>query len=99
MSEERWGVLGLAVVGGLVLGPTITLATALILGVDRKPFGPWYVMWTVVGDATPLHASPDSATVQSATHASTRLASASGDPFELWAIATILFWGCSTPHG
>lgn len=48
---ERWGVAGLAVIGGLVLGPTITLAAALILGVDRKRFWVWYAVSTVVGFA------------------------------------------------
>jgi hypothetical protein len=39
--RQRWGVTGLAVIGGVVLGPTITLAAALVLGVDRRRFGIW----------------------------------------------------------
>lgn len=35
---DRWGVPGLAVVGGVVLGPTITVLAALILDVDRDQF-------------------------------------------------------------
>ena len=48
---ERWGLPGLALVGGLVLGPTITLAAALVLGVDRKRFGLWYTLSVIGGFA------------------------------------------------
>ncbi len=48
---ERWGVFGLAVIGGLVMGPTVTLAAALVLGVDRTRFGIWFSASTVVGFA------------------------------------------------
>lgn len=48
---DRWGVAGLATVGGLVLGPTVTLMTALVLGIDRSKFLRWYVASTVVGFA------------------------------------------------
>ncbi|MGI9645937.1 MAG: small multi-drug export protein [Ilumatobacteraceae bacterium] len=45
---ERWGVWGLAVVGGLVLGPTVTLMAALVLGVERRRFAAWYIIATAV---------------------------------------------------
>ncbi len=45
---ERWGVWGLAVIGGLLLGPTITLAAALVLGVERRRFAAWYIVSTLV---------------------------------------------------
>lgn len=45
---DRWGVAGLAVIGGVVLGPTITLAAALILGVERRRFGIWYIVSAIV---------------------------------------------------
>lgn len=48
---ERWGSPGLALLGGIVLGPTITLAAALVLGVDRRRFLLWYVVGTVGGFA------------------------------------------------
>ena len=48
---DRWGVPGLAVVGGVLLGPTVTLAAALILGVPRGRFAVWYAASTVVGFA------------------------------------------------
>lgn len=44
---DRWGVGGLAVVGTLVLGPTITTLAALALGVDRRRFTVWAVVATV----------------------------------------------------
>jgi len=46
---QRWGAPGLAVVGGLVLGPTVTLLAALVLPVDVKNFTGWYVASTIVG--------------------------------------------------
>ena len=48
---NRWGIIGLALVGSTLLGPSITLAAALILGVDRNRFLFWYVVSTVVGFA------------------------------------------------
>ena len=45
----RWGVPGLALAGGLLLGPTITLAAALVLDVPRRRFGLWYGVGTVFG--------------------------------------------------
>jgi membrane protein YqaA with SNARE-associated domain len=45
----RWGVPGLALAGGLLLGPTITLTTALVLDVPRRRFGLWYGVGTVLG--------------------------------------------------
>ena len=46
---QRWGAPGLAVVGGLILGPTITLLAALVLPVDVKGFAAWYAASTIVG--------------------------------------------------
>jgi hypothetical protein len=48
---NRWGVVGLATIGGLVLGPTLTLGAALLLGVDLGRFAIWYSISTVVGFA------------------------------------------------
>jgi hypothetical protein len=45
---DRWGVPGLAGIGSVVLGPTITLLAALTLGVDLKKFGLWYGAATIV---------------------------------------------------
>ena len=46
---QRWGAPGLAIVGGLVLGPTITLLAALVLPVDIKRFAMWYAGSTIIG--------------------------------------------------
>lgn len=48
---DRWGTVGLAVVGSTVLGPSLTLLAALVLGVDRRRFAIWYVVATVIGFA------------------------------------------------
>ena len=48
---ERWGLPGFAIVGGTILGPTVTLASALILGLDRRRFGAWYIAGTIGGFA------------------------------------------------
>ncbi len=48
---ERWGVAGLAVIGSVLLGPTITLAAALVLGVERRRFAVWFIVSTVVSFA------------------------------------------------
>ncbi len=45
----RWGTPGLAVVGGVLLGPSVTLAAALLLNVPRRTFAAWYVATTFVG--------------------------------------------------
>lgn len=52
----RWGPAGLATLGAMVLGPTLTLLTSLVLGVDRIRFLAWYAGGTAVGFAllTPL---------------------------------------------
>lgn len=48
---ERWGDVGLAVVGTVVLGPTVTTLTAVALGIDRRRFLLWAVGATVVLNA------------------------------------------------
>ena len=48
---DRWGVIGLATIGGTLLGPAITLAAALLLRVDRRRFTIWYVLSTLIGFA------------------------------------------------
>lgn len=48
---DRWGVPGLAIIGGTLLGPTVTLLAAVVLGVDRRRFARWYSAATVVGFA------------------------------------------------
>ena len=48
---ERWGVPGLAVLGGVLLGPSVTLAAALVLDVPRRRFAAWYAAGTVAGFA------------------------------------------------
>ncbi len=48
---DRWGVPGLAILGGILLGPAVTLAAALVLHVPRLQFAAWYVAATVVGFA------------------------------------------------
>lgn len=48
---DRWGLPGFAIVGGTILGPTVTLASALILGLDRRRFGMWYIIGTIGGFA------------------------------------------------
>lgn len=48
---DRWGVVGLATIGSLILGPTVTLGAALLLGVDRRRFAIWYSLSTAVGFA------------------------------------------------
>jgi hypothetical protein len=45
---DRWGVTGLAVVGGVILGPTITVLAALFLDVDRDRFTVLYIGSTSV---------------------------------------------------
>lgn len=47
----RWGIVGLATVGSVVLGPTLTILAALVFGVERKRFLSWYVASTLVGFA------------------------------------------------
>lgn len=46
---DRWGVIGLATIGGTLLGPAITLAAALLLRVNRRRFTIWYVLSTLIG--------------------------------------------------
>ena len=48
---DKYGVVGLAVIGSTLLGPTITLLAALIFGVDRRRFLVWYAGATIVGFA------------------------------------------------
>lgn len=48
---DRWGVPGLALVGSALLGPTLTLMAALVLGVDRRRFAVWYTVATLVAFA------------------------------------------------
>lgn len=48
---NRWGVQGLAWVGGLVLGPTLTLLAAAVLGADMRRFRLWWIVSAVVGFA------------------------------------------------
>jgi len=48
---DRWGVPGLAILGGILLGPAVTLTAALVLHVPRRRFAAWYVAVTVVGFA------------------------------------------------
>lgn len=48
---DRWGVIGLATIGGLLLGPTVTLGAALLLHVDLRRFAVWYSFSTVIGFA------------------------------------------------
>ena len=48
---ERWGVPGLAILGSIFLGPSLTLAAALVLDVPRRRFAAWYVAGTVAGFA------------------------------------------------
>ena len=48
---DRWGVPGLAILGGLLLGPSVTLAAALVLDVPRRRFAAWYGAVTVLGFA------------------------------------------------
>lgn len=45
---ERWGVVGLALVGTVLAGPTVTTIAALALGVDRRRF----IVWSIVATAT-----------------------------------------------
>lgn len=47
----RWGAAGLAVVGGLVLGPTLTLLAAAVTGADMRSFRIWWIVSAVVGFA------------------------------------------------
>ncbi len=42
---------GLAMVGSTVLGPTLSLVSALLLGVDRRRFAWWYSAATVASFA------------------------------------------------
>ena len=48
---DRWGVPGLAILGGILLGPAVTLTAALALHVPRLRFAAWYVAVTVTGFA------------------------------------------------
>lgn len=45
---DRWGVVGLATGGLLVLGPTITMLAVLVLGVDGRRFLIWSSVSTIV---------------------------------------------------
>ena len=46
---DRWGLPGFAIIGGTILGPTVTVSAAVVLGVDRHRFLAWYLVGTVVG--------------------------------------------------
>ena len=48
--RERWGIPGLAL-ASVAFGPALTLTAALVFGVDRRRFFPWYAAVTVVGFA------------------------------------------------
>ena len=45
---DRWGLPGFATLGAAVLGPTVTLSAALIMGLDRRRFAMWYYIGTIV---------------------------------------------------
>lgn len=49
--SERWGVVGLALMGTVLLGPTVTTLAAVTLGLDRRRFLLWAVGSTVVLNA------------------------------------------------
>lgn len=38
---DRWGLIGFATLGAALLGPTMTLLTALVLGLERRRFLRW----------------------------------------------------------
>ena len=44
---DRWGVAGLALIGTVLLGPTLTVVAALALGVDRRRFTMWAIVATI----------------------------------------------------
>lgn len=48
---DRWGAPGLAVVGGLALGPTLTLLAAAVTGANMRRFRIWWIVSAVVGFA------------------------------------------------
>ncbi len=48
---ERFGVPGLALVGGLVLGPTLTLLAAAVTGADMTRFRIWWIVSAIGGFA------------------------------------------------
>ncbi len=45
---DRWGVVGLATFGMVVLGPTVTMVAVLVLGVPRGRFLIWASISTLV---------------------------------------------------
>lgn len=45
---DRWGVVGLASFGMIVLGPTVTVLAVLLLGVPRGKFLVWAAVSTLV---------------------------------------------------
>lgn len=46
---DRYGVVGLATIAPMVVGPMITLTAALVFGVPRMQFARWYAAGTAVG--------------------------------------------------
>lgn len=45
---DKWGVPGLAAVGSVIIGPTLTLIAAMLLDVDLRRFAIWYSASTIV---------------------------------------------------
>ena len=48
---ERYGIVGLATVAPLLVGPTIALIAALVFGVDKAQYARWYIAATTIGFA------------------------------------------------
>jgi len=46
---ERWGTTGFGLIGPLILGPSLSILGALVLGLDRRAFAIMFTVGTVVG--------------------------------------------------
>ena len=48
---ERWGTAGFGLIGPVIIGPSLSILGALVLGLDRRKFALMFTIGTVVGFA------------------------------------------------
>ena len=46
---DRWGTAGFGLVGPLIIGPSLSILGALVMGLDRRKFAAMFAIGTVVG--------------------------------------------------
>ena len=46
---DRWGTAGFGLVGPLIIGPSLSILGALVIGLDRRKFAAMFAIGTVVG--------------------------------------------------